>query len=100
MRTASARAGEKNHGYSYQAALAAAHRVNWRIEDILGEGQRLNFRNPLMPESLARTEPLIFLSSAERKTLNHIRGHAYLCIFGLVEEFILPFVMDHARPYL
>jgi hypothetical protein len=32
--------------------------------------------------------------------LNQIRGHAYLSIFGLVEEFILPFVLDHARPHL
>ena len=32
--------------------------------------------------------------------LNHIRGHEYLCIFGLVEEFILPFVLDHARTRL
>ncbi len=29
--------------------------------------------------------------------MNQIRGNAYLCIFGLVEEFILPFVLDHAR---
>jgi hypothetical protein len=32
--------------------------------------------------------------------LNQIRGHEYLVIFGLVEEFILPFVLDHARPQL
>jgi hypothetical protein len=32
--------------------------------------------------------------------LNQIRGNEYLYIFGLVEEFILPFVLDHARPHL
>jgi len=32
--------------------------------------------------------------------LNQIRGHAYLSIFGVVEEFILPFVLDHARQEL
>ena len=31
-------------------------------------------------------------------TLNQIRGHEYLAMFGLVEEFILPYVVDHARP--
>jgi hypothetical protein len=41
-----------------------------------------------------------FLSPHERRILNQIRGHAYLNIFGLVEEFILPFVMDHVRPGL
>src|SRR5262249_30992385 len=36
----------------------------------------------------------------EKLTLNHIRGYDYLCAFGLVEEFILPFILDHARPQL
>jgi hypothetical protein len=50
-----------------------------------------------MPESLARVTQLEFLSEAEKRLLNQIRGHSYLRIFGLVEEFILPFVLDHAR---
>ncbi|HEX8999737.1 MAG TPA: hypothetical protein VGB07_07540 [Blastocatellia bacterium] len=89
-----------NHGYTYQAALAASQKVNWRIEDIIGGDRRLDFLKPFMPESLARVEPLGFLTESEKRTLNQIRGHAYLCIFGLVEEFILPFVLDHARPQL
>jgi hypothetical protein len=32
--------------------------------------------------------------------LNQIRGYEYLAMFGLVEEFILPYVVDHARPQL
>src|SRR5262249_17394762 len=32
--------------------------------------------------------------------LNQIRGHDYLYVFGLVEEFILPFVLDHTRATL
>jgi hypothetical protein len=89
-----------NHGYTYQAALAASEAVNWRVEDIIGGDRRLDFSRPFMPESLARVEPLAFLSAEEKIVLNQIRGNAYLCIFGLVEEFILPFVLDHARPLL
>jgi len=88
-----------NH-YTYQAALAASESIHWRVEDIIGGEKRLNFTQPLMPESLANTEPLTFLSKEEKRILNQIRGNAYLCIFGLVEEFILPFVLDHARPQL
>jgi hypothetical protein len=40
------------------------------------------------------------LTADEKRTLNQIRGHAYLAIFGIVEEYILPFVLDHARPYV
>jgi hypothetical protein len=53
-----------------------------------------------MPENLAHVNGLAFLNPAEKRTLNQIRGHAYLSIFGLVEEFILPFVLDQARPYI
>ncbi|MFZ0061427.1 MAG: hypothetical protein WAL47_05260 [Pyrinomonadaceae bacterium] len=89
-----------NHGYSYQATLRASDSIHWRIEDIIGGDRRLDFTKPFMPESLARVEALTFLTSDEKQILNQIRGNAYLSIFGLVEEFILPFVLDHARPQL
>ncbi|HYK22895.1 MAG TPA: hypothetical protein VEV42_19280 [Pyrinomonadaceae bacterium] len=86
--------------YSYQATLAASEVLHWRVEDIIGGEKRLDFSKPFMPESLALTEPLSFLTKEEKRLLNQIRGNAYLCIFGLVEEFILPFVLDHARSHL
>jgi hypothetical protein len=86
--------------YTYQAALAASEKIRWRVEDIIGGDKRLDFTKPFMPESLAQVEPLSFLTPDEQRTLNQIRGNTYLCIFGLVEEFILPFVLDHARPQL
>ena len=89
-----------NHGYSYQATLTASEGMHWRIDDIIGGKRRLDFGKPFMPESFARVEDLSFLSADERIILNQIRGNAYLCIFGLVEEFILPFVLDHARTKL
>jgi len=89
-----------NHGYTYQATLAASDAIHWRIEDIIGGDKRLDFSRPFMPESLARVQGLSFLNVEEKRTLNQIRGNTYLCIFGLVEEFILPFVLDQARGQL
>lgn len=86
--------------YTYQSALAASEAIHWRIEDIIGGDKRLDFTKPFMPETLAHTGPLTFLTNDEKRVLNQIRGHAYLVIFGLVEEFILPFVLDHARSQL
>jgi hypothetical protein len=100
MSTATEMVNTKSQGYSYQTALVASQKVNWRIEDIIGGDKRLDFSKPFMPESLARVESLDFLSADEKRTLNQIRGNSYLCIFGVVEEFILPFLMDHARPHL
>ncbi|MCP5372685.1 MAG: hypothetical protein H6907_13215 [Hyphomicrobiales bacterium] len=93
------RAG-KSAPYSYQDTLAASQRVNWRIEDIIGGDRKLDFSRPFLPESLAGVADLTFLSPDERLAMNQIRGHTYLYLFGLVEEFILPFVVDHARPRL
>ena len=86
--------------YSYADIYATSQRVNWRIEDIIGPDKPLDFSKPFMPQNLARIDTLDMLDDAEKLTLNHIRGHGYLYIFGLVEEFILPFVLDHARPLL
>ena len=89
-----------NHGYSYEMTLAASEVSRWRIADIIGRDKRLDFSKPFMPETFARVKPLTFLDSEQQLVLNQIRGNAYLCIFGLVEEFILPFVLDEAREHL
>ena len=84
--------------YAYDEILAASQRVNWRIEDLIGNGRRLDFTRPFLPEVFARTSSLEFLSPAEQRTLNQVRGHTYLYLFGFVEEFILPFALQHADP--
>jgi hypothetical protein len=86
--------------YSYQVALEASERINWRVEDIIGGEKKLDFTKPFMPDSLAQVKQLAFLTADEQRILNQIRAHEYLSMFGLVEEFILPYVMDHARSQL
>jgi hypothetical protein len=86
--------------YNYQETLAASVKANWRVEDIIGGDKRLDFTRPFMPDSLARVNSIDFLDDEEKIVLNQIRGYGYLTTFGLVEEFILPFVLDHVRPHL
>jgi hypothetical protein len=88
------------HQYTYAKALAASQRINWRLEDLVGDDKPLDFTRPFLPEPLARTQALSFLSPDEQRRANQIRGYGYLCLFGLVEEFVLPFVLDHARSRL
>lgn len=87
------------HDFSFAAALGGSGRT-WQLDDVLAPDQSLDFTRTFMPDSLARTSDLTGVSDSERHILNQIRGHEYLSIFGLVEEFILPFVLDHARPQL
>ena len=65
--------------------------------DLAGGGEQgLHFTRRFLPESLALTEPLTFLSPVESLTLNQIRGHAYLGLLELVEGVFLPRVLDRA----
>lgn len=88
------------HDFNYEATLASSLRAQWQLDDVLREGQDLDFSRNFLPESLARTASIKGLNAFEQKTLNQIAAHEYLVMFGVVEEFILPFLLDHARPHL
>jgi hypothetical protein len=89
------------HDYSYKAVLASSLRAQWELDDVLAPEQELDFSRDFMPESLCRSGAAPGRASEdERRMLNHIAAYQYLCYFGSVEEFILPFLMDHARPML
>jgi hypothetical protein len=86
--------------FNFKDVLESSIRGAWQIEDVLPEEAQLDFSRNFLPENLARTDAAPALTVEQRRILNQIRGHEYLTIFGLVEEFILPFVLDHARPQL
>lgn len=87
------------HDFNYPAILAASTRAAWQVDEVIGDGQ-LDFGRPFLPENLARAAAAPGLDDEERLLLNQVRAHDYLSLFGVVEEFILPFVLDHARPQL
>jgi hypothetical protein len=88
------------HDFNYEATLASSLRAQWQLDDVLGADQDLDFGRNFMPESLGRTANVPGLNVFEQRLLNQISAHQYLSIFGIVEEFILPFLLDHARPHL
>jgi hypothetical protein len=88
------------HDFNYEATLASSLRAQWKLDDVLRADQELDFSRDFMPESLVRIAALDSLNPTEKRVLNHVCAHQYLRIFGIVEEFILPFLVDHARPHL
>jgi len=88
------------HDFNYEATLASSLKGAWQLDDVLRADQELDFSQRFMPESLARTSAIASLNPFEQRILNQISAHQYLAIFGVVEEFILPFLVDHARPHL
>jgi hypothetical protein len=88
------------HDFNFKATLASSLRAQWQLDDVMAADEDLDFSRNFMPESLARTRGLDSLNAFEQRILNQISAHQYLSVFGIVEEFILPFVLDHARTIL
>ena len=85
---------------SYDTVLATSLKAAWRLDDVLAPGQELDFSRNFLPESLARTTELTSLAADEQRALNHINAHQYLRLFVIVEEFIIPALLDHSRTML
>jgi hypothetical protein len=81
----------------WETILAASEKVDWRLDDVLDEAASFDFTLRFLPEALTGVDELDTLAPAERRLLGHIRAHGYLGMFGVIEEMILPFVVDHAK---
>jgi hypothetical protein len=84
-------------GFASEATFRASHRAAWDLDAVLEATQELDFSRNFLPQRLARTAELSSLSSDEQRILNQVSAHEYLSLFIIVEEFILPFLLDHAR---
>jgi hypothetical protein len=83
--------------HSYEQSLQRSYKVNWQIEDIIGGDKQLDFTRRFLPEALARVNQITCLNEAEKLILNQIRSKSYLHLFGVIEEFIVPAVLDHVQ---
>ena len=82
---------------AYEATFRASLRAQWDLDSVLEPAQELDFSRNFLPQSLARTDRLASLSPEERRLLNQISAHQYLSLFVIVEQFILPFLLEHSR---
>ena len=55
--------------YSYQGALEASERINWRIDDIIGGEKRLDFTKPFMSSAFSSATALSFLEISSGWTM-------------------------------
>lgn len=83
--------------YNYSSILKDAAKVKWRVQDLINPDKTLDFHKPFLPETIAQVQDISCLSPTEQLKLNQIRANSYLHLFGLVEEFILPFVVSHLQ---
>ncbi|MEO0373911.1 MAG: hypothetical protein AAF329_04655 [Cyanobacteria bacterium P01_A01_bin.17] len=82
---------------TYSSILKDAAKINWRVQDLINAQNSLDFFKPFLPEGLAHTGAIARLSSGEQLKLNQIRGNSYLYLFSVLEEAILPLVVNHIQ---
>jgi hypothetical protein len=82
--------------YSYAQCLQNAHKINWRIDEVL-DGRRFDPSRRWLPGALSAADQIDFLDEDERRKLAQIEMASYAHLFGYVEEFIAPTVVDLAH---
>jgi hypothetical protein len=84
--------------YTYGECLKTSYRVNWKIADVI-DGHHFDRARPWLPSRLSGAGSVACLSPAERMTLNHVEMGAYAHLFGFVEEFIAPRMVNLAQDF-
>jgi len=84
--------------YTHSDCLQNSYKINWRIRDVLGDDHFDKSRHWL-PMSLSGAGGVPFFTKHEKTCLTHVEMGAYAHLFGYVEEFIAPEILDLAQNY-
>jgi hypothetical protein len=84
--------------YSYARCLENAYKVNWRIDEVLGD-RRFDPMKRWLPLRLSGASLVTCLDEDERRKLTQIEMAAYAHLFAYAEEFIAPKMTELARPH-
>ena len=72
----------------YARCIKASKRVRWDIDADVFRGRSFDFRRKFLPDGLTKVNDLPFLTAAEKRSMSHVQGRSYACLFGLLERFI------------
>src|SRR5215510_14122373 len=84
--------------YTHSDCLQNSYKINWQIRDVLGDDHFDKSRHWL-PKSLSGAGNVPFFTEHEKTCLTHVEMDAYAHLFGYVEEFIAPEILDLAQNY-
>jgi len=83
----------------YARCVEASKRIRWDIDRDVIRGRKFDFTKNFLPKGLSKIEQLPFLSGEERRMLSQIQGRTYANIFGLVERYIPPMVLEVSKDH-
>ena len=83
----------------YAKCIEVSKRVRFDIDRDVIRGRRFDFSRKFLPDGISKVNELEFLSANERRQLSQIQGRTYANMFGLVERFIGPKILEVSRDY-
>src|SRR5262245_42958438 len=83
----------------YARAIEASKRIRWDIDRDVIRGRNCDYTKKFLPDGISKLDRLGFLGAADRRLLGQIQGRTYANMFGLVERFIAPKMLDISRDH-
>jgi hypothetical protein len=83
----------------YAKCIEVSKRVRFDIDRDVIRGRRFDFSRKFLPDGLSKVNELEFLGADERRLLSQIQGRTYANMFGLVERFIGPKILEVSRDH-
>jgi hypothetical protein len=83
----------------YAKCIEVSKRVRFDIDRDVIRGRRFDFSRKFLPDGISKVNELEFLTADERRRLSQIQGRTYANMFGLVERFIGPKILDVSRDH-
>jgi len=84
---------------SYAKCVEVSKRVRFEIDRDVIRGREFDFANKFLPDGLSRVEQAPFLSREEKHLFSQVQGRTYANMFGLVERFIGPKMLEVSRDH-
>jgi len=83
----------------YARCIEFSKRIRWEIERDVIRGRSFDFGKKFLPDGLTKIDSLDFLGRDEKRLVSQIQGRTYANMFGLVERFIGPKIVEVSREH-
>ncbi|TMH66842.1 MAG: hypothetical protein E6H57_12870 [Betaproteobacteria bacterium] len=83
----------------YAKCVEVSKRIRWDIERDVIRGRKFDVSKKYLPDGLSMAPSLEFLGKDEKRLFSQIQGRSYANIFGLVERYIPPMVLEVSKDH-
>ena len=83
----------------YAKCVEVSKRIRWDIERDVIRGRKFDVSKKYLPDGLSMAPKLEFLGKDEKRLFSQVQGRTYANIFGLVERYIGPKMLEISKDH-